>query len=228
MENHGLIRKEEPKNVTDTSEKGGTSDNKTMLEPSQQHEKRRTRPWICHHCKRKGHIRPFCYKLYGYPCKFNHKWLPKSDNVGLVGHTSKRPTSKEVWYFDSGCSKHMTGNDSYFEYIRPCEKGYVTFGDDGRGEIRGKGKLISNELPKLDNVLFVEGLFSNSISVSQLCNQGLEVRFNKLGCRVTNEEGLVVMKGRRTKNDCYKWIPEEQADMVDRMLEHQKGPLFFF
>jgi hypothetical protein len=117
----------------------------------------------------------------------------------------------------------MTGNDGYFEYIRPCEKGYVTFGDDGKGEIRGKGKLISNELPKLDNVLFVEGLLSNLISVSQLCDQGLEVRFNKLGCRVTNEEGLVLMKGSRTKNNCYKWIPEEQADMLDRMLKHQKG-----
>jgi len=24
-------------------------------------------PWICHHCGRYGHIRPYCYKLYGYP-----------------------------------------------------------------------------------------------------------------------------------------------------------------
>jgi hypothetical protein len=61
--------------------------------------------------------------------------MPKSVNVGLVGHISKRSTSNEVWYFDSGCSKHMTGNDSYFEYIRPCEKGYVTFDDGGKGEI---------------------------------------------------------------------------------------------
>jgi hypothetical protein len=154
VEDHGLIRKEEPKRhnkVTDTSGNGGTSNNKTMLEPSQQHlyEKRRTRPWICHHCKRKGHIRPFCYKLCGYPSKFSHKWIPKSDNVGLVEHTSKKSTSKEVWYFDSGYSKHMTGNDSYSEYIRPCEKGYVTFGDDGRGEIRGKGKLSVMSYPNL-------------------------------------------------------------------------------
>ena len=83
--------------------------------------------------------------------------------------------------------------------------------------------MISNELPKLDNVLFVEGLFSNLISVSQLCDQGLEVRFNKLGCRVTNEEGLVLIRGSRTKNNCYKWIPEEQTDMLNRMLENQKG-----
>jgi hypothetical protein len=24
-------------------------------------------PWICHHCGRYGHIRPYCYKFYGYP-----------------------------------------------------------------------------------------------------------------------------------------------------------------
>jgi hypothetical protein len=94
---------------------------------------------------------------------------------------------------------------------------------DGKGEIRGKGKLISNKLPRLDDVFFVEGLFSNLISVSQLCDQGLEVSFNKFGCRVTNKEGLVLMRGSRTKNNCYKWIPEDQTDMLNRMLKHQKG-----
>jgi hypothetical protein len=96
-----MIRKEElnkHNEVTDTSDNSGPSNNKTMLEPSQQHlyKKRTTRPWICNHCKRKGHIRPFCYKLYGYPSRFNHKWMPKSVNVGLVGHISKRSTSNEV------------------------------------------------------------------------------------------------------------------------------------
>jgi hypothetical protein len=85
--------------------------------------------------------------------------------------------------------------------------------------------LISNKLPKLDNVLFVEGFFLNLISVSQLCDQGLEVSFNKLGCRVTDEKGLVLMRGSRTKNNCYKWIPEEQIDMLDKMLEHQIGKI---
>jgi hypothetical protein len=28
---------------------------------------RRPRSWICHHCGRKGHIRPYFFKLYGYP-----------------------------------------------------------------------------------------------------------------------------------------------------------------
>jgi len=230
VEDHGMIRKEEynkGSEVTVVYSMSCASNNKTVLEPSQEHQyaKKTTRPWICYHCKRKGHIRPFCYKLYGYPSKFNHKWMPKSVNVGLVGHISKGSTSNVIWYFDSGCSKHMTGNVNYFEYIRHCEKRCVTFGDGGKGEIRGKGKLISDKLTKLDNVLFVEGLFSNLISVSQLCDQGLEVSFNKLGCRIKNEKGQVIMRGSRTKNNCYKWIPEceEQNDMLHRMLDDEQN-----
>jgi hypothetical protein len=94
--------------------------------------------WICHHCGKKGHIRPFCYKLNGYP---NHRqkpktsygvgagkkeWKPKSENVGLIAHTSLRASSREDWYFDSGCSRHMTGVEKIFEgskgiYILLCD-----------------------------------------------------------------------------------------------------------
>jgi len=125
--------------------------NKVMLKHSQGHQngKKTTRPWTCHYFKRKGHIRPFCYKLYGYPEHHGHKshelgmrtakkeWIHKGNNVGLMGHTSQKPSSNEVWYFDSGCSKHMTGKIGYIKNIRPCEKGYVTFGDGGKGKIRG-------------------------------------------------------------------------------------------
>ncbi|GAU44433.1 hypothetical protein TSUD_100800 [Trifolium subterraneum] len=41
-----------------------------MFQHPKRHQKtqmNRSRSWICHHCGKKGHIRPFCYKLYGYP-----------------------------------------------------------------------------------------------------------------------------------------------------------------
>ncbi|KAK2391549.1 gag-protease polyprotein [Trifolium repens] len=76
---------------------------------------RRYRRWVCHHCGKRGHIRPFCYKLYGYPNQ-KHKpnmvqeesgvkkmWRPKEENaelpieedVGLIAHTSLRDSSRE-------------------------------------------------------------------------------------------------------------------------------------
>jgi hypothetical protein len=41
------------------------------------------------------------------------KWIPKCVNTGLIAHTSLRASSQEDWYFDSGCSRHMTGVEKY-------------------------------------------------------------------------------------------------------------------
>jgi len=70
--------------------------------------------------------------------------------------------------------------------------------------------MCSDELPKLENILLVKGLVSNLISISQLCDQELEVNFNKTKCLVTNQKGEVLMRGIRTKNNCYKWVPYQE------------------
>lgn len=67
----------------------------------------------------------------------------------------------------------------------------------------GIGNLSNDKLPKLDNVLLVKGLSSNLISTSQLCNQGMEVNFNKSECSVTDEKGEILMRGIRFKENCY-------------------------
>jgi len=41
---------------------------------------------------------------------------------------------------DSGCSRHMTGNDKWFSSLTPMlSKEYIVFGDNGRGKVRGLG-----------------------------------------------------------------------------------------
>jgi hypothetical protein len=167
----------------------------------------RSRSWICHHCGKKGHIRPFCYKLYGYPKHFREftpeppilktrsEWKPKGESVALIAHTSFRASSREDWYFDSGCSRHMTGISRFLENVESYATSFVTFGDGAKGEIMGTGKLVNHELPKLDNVLLVKGLTANLISISQLCVQGMKVNLTQSECLVTDEEGDVLMRG---------------------------------
>jgi len=241
-EDHGMIKIEEHGKKSKLIGFVGTnvgSVNNIMLKHSQRHqnEKKTTRPWTCHYCKRKGNIRPFCYKLYGYPEHHGHKshesgmrtakkeWIPKVNNVGLMDHTSQESSSNEVWYFDSGCSRHMTGKIGYIENIRPCEKGFVTFGDGGKGKIRGIGNLIRNGLPNLENVFLVEGLRASLISITQLCDQGMEAIFDRFGCKITDEKGEVFMRGIRKKNNCYKWIsdPKPETDMLNTMLKHHES-----
>jgi hypothetical protein len=64
--------------------------------------------WVCHHCGERGHIRPFCFKLHGYPEWYNEtgttssvpnkkkEWKTKSDETGLVAHATDKASSQEV------------------------------------------------------------------------------------------------------------------------------------
>ncbi|MCI15503.1 gag-pol polyprotein, partial [Trifolium medium] len=64
-------------------------------------------PWVCHYYSRKGHIRHFRFKLYGYPnrpfqprsdpivVKTKKVWKPKGHDVGVIAHTSFRASSRE-------------------------------------------------------------------------------------------------------------------------------------
>jgi hypothetical protein len=60
-------------------------------------------------------------------------------------------------------------------------------------------------------VLLVKGLTANLISISQLCDQGFKVNFTKSECLVSNEEDHPLMKGTRSKDNCYLWMSQEEA-----------------
>ena len=53
------------------------------------------------------------------------------------------------WYVDSGCSKHMTGDQNKFLNLKRKEKGSVIFGDYVSTKILGKGTInIGNNRAK--------------------------------------------------------------------------------
>ncbi|KAL3034124.1 hypothetical protein AAZX31_02G175300 [Glycine max] len=184
-----------------------------------QQKRSKRKNWRCHYCGKYGHIKPFCYHLHGHPHHGTQSsssgrkmmWVPKHKTVSLVVHTSLRASAKEDWYLDSGCSRHMTGVKEFLVNIEPCSTSYVTFGDGSKGKITGMGKLVHDGLPSLDKVLLVKGLTANLISISQLCDEGFNVNFTKSECLVTNEKSEVLMKGSRSKDNCYLWTPQETS-----------------
>ncbi|XP_062080574.1 uncharacterized protein LOC133785341 [Humulus lupulus] len=159
-------------------------------DPSKQVQKERFVP-ICHFYNRRGHIRPRFYKLQTYLKamidrpnnfqqlnRFNGKlsyseWKPKtnlSTNVGLAAHTSLSAFHKDQCYFDSGCSRHMTGNRNVLVNYKKGKEGDVTFCDGNKGQIFGKGDQELNRVAPLTEELYVKGLKENLISISQLCD----------------------------------------------------------
>ncbi|GKE54903.1 hypothetical protein Tco_1490059, partial [Tanacetum coccineum] len=73
--------------------------------------------------------------------------------------------------FDSGCSRHMTGNKSYLTDYQDIDGGFVAFaGSPKGGKITRKGKIRTGKLD-FEDVYFVKELKFNLFSVSQMCDK---------------------------------------------------------
>ena len=108
-----------------------------------------------------------------------------------------------LWYLDSGFSRHMTGDRSLFKVFESKKGGNVTFGDGSKSHLKGKGIISLPGLPDITNVLYVEGLKVNLLSISQICDQDFMVLFSKGKYLVMNESGKKLISGVRTLDNCY-------------------------
>lgn len=71
----------------------------------------------------------------------------------------------------------MTSEKNYLFNLKTVSSGKVTFGDGASGKIVEKGKPNFPGFSTLNDVMLVEGLIANLISIIQLCDQGLNVNF---------------------------------------------------
>ncbi|XP_058185822.1 uncharacterized protein LOC131303049 [Rhododendron vialii] len=134
-----------------------------------------------------------------------------------VAHTTYRAQDACVWYLDSGCSRHMSRNKSLFAKLEKYNGGLVTFGDGNTGKIVGQGTVNALEIPLIDNVLYVEGLKANLLSIGQFCDNMHEVNFSKNNCSIINASEIWHQRlghlnfpelHRITKNDIVRGVPK--------------------
>ncbi|WVZ84749.1 LOW QUALITY PROTEIN: hypothetical protein U9M48_031740 [Paspalum notatum var. saurae] len=102
---------------------------------------------------------------------------------------------EDVWIMDSSCSRHMTGHRKWFSSLNPMStKEYITFRNNGQGKVMGVGSVSLSTKLSLREVSFVWNMGFNLVSVSQLLNEGFEVRFKKGACYVLDAEETLVFR----------------------------------
>nr|GEZ63656.1 integrase, catalytic region, zinc finger, CCHC-type, peptidase aspartic, catalytic [Tanacetum cinerariifolium] len=104
-----------------------------------------------------------------------------------------------LWYLDSGCSKHMTGDRSQLTNFVNKFMGTVKFGNDHVAKIMGYGDYKIENVT-ISRVYFVEGLGHNLFSVGQFYDSDLEVAFRQHTCFIRNLEGVDLLTGSRGNN----------------------------
>ena len=110
----------------------------------------------------------------------------------------------DVWYVDSGASNHMTSRGNWFKELDAMRSpGYVETGDDTVHPIEHMGKvplvMQDGKVKHLENVLHVPTITKNLVSVGQMVDQGLQVRFNSHGVFVEDLKNKckLVTKGEK-------------------------------
>ena len=113
-----------------------------------------------------------------------------------------------LWYLNSGCSRHMTGDLSLFKVFESKKGGNVTFGDGSKSQIKGKGVISLPRLLDIANVLYVKGLKVNLLSISQIYDQDFMVLFSKGKCLVMDESRKKLRSGVCTLDNYYGLVPD--------------------
>ncbi|GJZ64038.1 retrovirus-related pol polyprotein from transposon TNT 1-94, partial [Tanacetum coccineum] len=104
-----------------------------------------------------------------------------------------------LWYLDSGCSKHMTGDRSQLTNFVNKFLGTIQFRNDNVAKILGYGDYQIGNVTIL-SVYYVEGLGHNLFSVGQFCDSNLEVAFRQHTCFIRNLEGVDLLTGSQGNN----------------------------
>nr|GEV96580.1 retrovirus-related Pol polyprotein from transposon TNT 1-94 [Tanacetum cinerariifolium] len=104
-----------------------------------------------------------------------------------------------LWYLDSGCSKHVTGNRSQLMNFISKFLGTVRFGNEQIARIIGYGDYQLGNVV-VSRVYYIQGLGHNLFFVGKFCDADLEVAFRKNTCFICDLKGVDLISGSRDIN----------------------------
>ena len=79
-----------------------------------------------------------------YDSRQHNENFTKQDEVQdtmFIACNVAQESEKDIWFLDSGCSNHMTGNEELFSSLDKNVKLDLTLGNDNKVLVMGKGKI---------------------------------------------------------------------------------------
>ncbi|KAG6501038.1 hypothetical protein ZIOFF_040904 [Zingiber officinale] len=194
----------------------------------------------CIICKKTNHVSKDCFHKCKR-CKIpNHSqrdcWFQnKEKNKGkeeakfsnetkeeILFYSSANQPSKSVWYLDSGCSNHMTGNRDTFVKLDPNITSQIILGDGSRKSGKGKGDIAvqtkEGKEKLITDVLYVPELSHNLLSVGQLMEKNFSFLFDDGRCQIFDKTNKVIVTNIEMKNKTFSLtmpLVEDRALKVD-------------
>ncbi|XP_031108719.1 uncharacterized protein LOC116013211 [Ipomoea triloba] len=91
-----------------------------------------------------------------------YAWMPKL----TANRQGPKKENRTIWYVDSSCSRHMTGDKSELSNYKAKNGPKVVFGGNSSGRTMGTGDVMKNGLI-IQEISYVEGLKFNLLSTTK-------------------------------------------------------------
>lgn len=178
----------------------------------------------CFNCGKIGLKSRFCRD------KFNRVESNMSDAMIAVACNTDYEEKSEVWFLDSGATRHMCNSEQKFSYINESNQSKVytaskhVVESPGVGDVNLTTKINSHTVNsvKLEDTLFVPELRNNLLSVSSVTENGYTVTFNKEQAVIKRQDGSIAVTAT-TRNQLY--IVDEKEDALAFVSEDNNKEL---
>jgi hypothetical protein len=136
----------------------------------------------------------------------------------------------EVWFLDSGCSNHMSGDAEKFCEVNRGFKQQVKLGNNTRISVEGKGKIklkLNGMNHIITDVFYMPELHNNLLSVGQMQEKGLAFLFHAGMCKIYHPKRGMIIQTSMSANKCsYCWQTHKREMMpaFTQAHHHQMSP----
>lgn len=155
----------------------------------------------CYKCHNLGH---FQYECPAWEKRANYAELEEEEELLLMADVETNKASREdVWFLDSGCSNHMTGNKEWFCDLGDDLNRTVRLGNDMKMTVIAKGSIrvqVEGITQVISDIYYVPDLRNNLLSIGQLQEKGLAILIQEGTCKVYHPEKGVIMQTNMSGN----------------------------
>jgi hypothetical protein len=147
--------------------------------------------------------------------------------ICFLSYEKDENDTKDIWYLDSGCCNHMSGNNKLFSTMDESFKSKIKVGDDKALEVSAKGAMqvhTEEGMKSVKDIYYTPQLKHNLLSVGQLCEKNYKVVFENQQCTIydKNRGNRVVTFVPMSKNRMFPLMFGEHNNHLVNMAYKEK------